>query len=499
MNKTLLLIICDFLLLNLLALTQWDAPTPQAEPTPAPAELAARADRTAAADLVASMQTALEEERTAREQLAQQWRSNLTSRDVVVQGLEEQRRQLSTNLTQVQASALELSQKLAGTAQTAAQTQARLTEAQQKLTASEQARGSLADSLKKAEVERQRLAEGFTAEKQRLVETLNAEKSAAQRQQEALAATEKARREVEQRAADLAAAVRVAEAEKNLLRENVTDLRQRVTRVEQEKERIQTQATTLASGVQQLANRSEELKQEFRDSIPINANLLFNDFVSNRVAVAVSGVQPALIGSGQRQKEALTVLVTDGTRTGALLHLNDTPLAFSRPGFGFDRLEARVTPRTGPPVGVPIHLLAADPRVVVLPLDTANSGRAGVRIYPLARNPFRYPEAVLISRGGRYYGEVEFRLDPRTPGYVRMKTKILTRLFGEFSPSAGDVVLSKTGELLGVMANGEYCLVLKDLLPAAGGVLDANLGRALMGQKLEEFRAWQDRLPLPLQ
>jgi hypothetical protein len=34
---------------------------------------------------------------------------------------------------------------------------------------------------------------------------------------------------------------------------------------------------------------------------------------------------------------------------------------------------------------------------------------------------------------------------------------------GKFVPSPGDLVLSKTGEVLGVMANKEYCMLLNDL------------------------------------
>ncbi|MBN8247778.1 MAG: hypothetical protein J0L84_10085, partial [Verrucomicrobia bacterium] len=107
--------------------------------------------------------------------------------------------------------------------------------------------------------------------------------------------------------------------------------------------------------------------------------------------------------------------------------------------------------------------------------------------------------AVLFSRGGRRYGEVEFKLDPKTPEYVRMKNRLLSGVFGEFSPSAGDLVLSKTGELLGVMVNSDYCAVLKALQPAPGGVLEADLTRDAMGKRLEAFRAQLNLLPLGLQ
>lgn len=492
MNKTLLLIICDFLLLNLLALTRWDATEPREASRPSPAEVAIAADRAASAELVASMKSALEDERAARDRVSTQWKAEVTERDARLKTLEEQQRQTSTNFNQIQASTLELGEKLARTAEKAAQAQQRLADAQQKLTDSEHARGVVADTLRAAE-----------AEKRRLLDSLAGEKTILQQQQEALAAVEKAKREAETKISDLNAAVKVAEAEKNLLKDNVTDLKQQVNRVQVEKDRLATQAATLASGVTQLAARSEELKQELKqeihDSIPINANLIFNDFLTNRVQVAVGGIGAALIGSGQRQKDSSTVLVTDGTRTNVLLHLNDTPLTLGIPGFGMDRFGARVVGRGGEMTAGPVELLAVDPRAVVVGVDGASVAKSGVRVYPLAKNPLKFTEAVLVSRGGKYYGEVEFRVDARTPNYVRMKTKILSRLFGEFSPTAGDLVLAKSGEVLGVMANGEYCVVLHDLKAAAGGVFDSSLTRAAMGKRLEEFKAAVERLPGPLQ
>ena len=68
MNRTLLLILCDFLLLNLLALTRWETAEPaRAKQAPVP-ELAAHA-ATKEQDLVAAMRDSLADEKTVRDQL----------------------------------------------------------------------------------------------------------------------------------------------------------------------------------------------------------------------------------------------------------------------------------------------------------------------------------------------------------------------------------------------------------------------------------------------
>ncbi len=497
MNRTLLLILCDFLLLNLLALTQWEKVEPQ-DPLRAPVPaLAARAD--GSEDMVASMRTALEEERSARERLADQMKNETSARDATVRTLEARRQELESGLQQARQSAQDLGTRLTETVaqatrttaqlqQQAAAVQQQLTQTGARLAETEKARETLTDSVKLSEAERRKLQDA-----------LNTERELARRHQQALAAIEQEKREVERRAAELASAVKVAEAERSLLRENVIDLKQQVSRVQLEKDKIQAQTAVLASGVNQLAVRSEELKQEIRDNTPLSANLLFQDFLSNRVQVVVGGIASGLFSNGPKEKESATVLVTDGAQTVALIHVIETPYSLSIPGFGLDQPAARVEARgTALSIG-PAAFLRADPRGVVIPVNPAVAQKAGVRVFPLAKNPFKFPEALLVSRGGRYFGEVEFRLDPKTPGYVRMKTRVLSRLFGEFSPSAGDLVVSKSGEILGLMVNGEYCVVLSDVQAAPGGTLDPGMPRAAVGKKLEEFRARVDRLPLGLQ
>jgi hypothetical protein len=57
-------------------------------------------------------------------------------------------------------------------------------------------------------------------------------------------------------------------------------------------------------------------------------------------------------------------------------------------------------------------------------------------------------------------------------------------LFGKFNPSRGDLVFSKNNELLGVMANGTYCLRIQGPDTAATfrfgpNVRDQNTGDTL--------------------
>jgi hypothetical protein len=289
----------------------------------------------------------------------------------------------------------------------------------------------------------------------------------AREQQAALANLEQkhaaARGEIE----NLNVAVKVAEQEKGLLRENIEQMRETVVAEREEKAKIQAQAGVLAEGVGKLAEKSGELTREIRENRPINSNTLFSEFVANQFAVEAVSRRTVLLGPFTTERVARTVLVSDGSRVFALLHAADTPLDIGGPAVDYELVRA-VLKRAGAEVPVgEFGLHALDPRVVLIPVDATRAAALGVKIYPLAADPFKFPEAVLVGSGAGYYGEIAFKLDPTAPRYVQMDNRFFKRLFGDFAPHTGDLVFSKTGELLGVMVNNDYCFVLNQLRTVA--------------------------------
>lgn len=107
-----------------------------------------------------------------------------------------------------------------------------------------------------------------------------------------------------------------------------------------------------------------------------------------------------------KAKESATVLVTDGRQIYALLHAEDTVLALAaenNPDWEKLSVEYSHGPAYRGVAGV-MHFLAHDPRIVVLPIAAAQAGSLGAKVYSLAADPFKFPEAVLISGGGKGYG-----------------------------------------------------------------------------------------------
>jgi hypothetical protein len=123
----------------------------------------------------------------------------------------------------------------------------------------------------------------------------------------------------------------------------------------------------------------------------------------------------------------------------------------------------------------------------------------GAKVYPIARDPFKFPEAVLISAGDKGYGTVGFKLDSDHPGYVQVDNRLFKRIFGDFAPSRGDLVFSQTGELLGIMVNSDYCALIGNFSAAA--VIDTGKDTAAQktGRQIDALAARVRAMPLSLQ
>jgi X-X-X-Leu-X-X-Gly heptad repeat protein len=334
-----------------------------------------------------------------------------------------------------------------------------------------------------------------------ILRDLEAKQAEAERQQQQIAALSKQQTEARQRIEDLNVTVRTGEQERTMLRENLTEAKQQVEVERQERQKAVAQTGQLVAGVGQLAEKSGEIAKEIRENRPINANVLFNDFLANRVFTTLSASRRGLFGTVTRDKETRTVLVTDGKLVYALVHAAESPFPVKIGDVPVDW--ARISGRFGhAPVTAPIteiQFLLLDPRIVVIPVDADLAARLGVKVYQTALEPFKFTEAMLVSSGGTGYGEVAFKLDGQTPQYVRMDNRLIKHLVGDFTPSAGDLVFSKTGELLGVMVNSDFCAVIDNFLPAKTITTGDNTRDQHTGEILTAMISRLQRLPFRLQ
>jgi hypothetical protein len=449
MNRSILIVICDFLLLSLLTfstdLSKMAGENEGAQPG-VKVDVAPKPSDTGGKDLAAVMKLALNEEQKNREQL----QAELAK---VREAAQKQQADLQQQFAAAQANIQILDQKLQSNSAEALMSK-------EKLAALE------------AEVKKE------------------SDLAAALQQQ--LAQLAKNNQIAQDEKQKLAGQLQLARVERRAATERAALMQQQVQAERAEK-------AQLAEGFKALATNSGALTQEIRENRALAPNTIFSDFVTNRVQARLLASRSGIFGmDASKSKTAETVLVTDGAKIYALCHVQDTPLTLWDPGTDWAGLDGTLVHNQAQ---VPIHSLSfhlQDPRVVFMPVTQSEARQLGCKVYPISSDPYKFQDAVLVGAQEGYYGQCSFQMDLNTPQYVKLDRNLLKGLFGKFNPSRGDLVFSRTGELLGIMANSTYCLMLHDFTATATFQFGPDVRAQRTGDALSRLYSYVFNLPLRL-
>jgi len=541
MNRTLLIVICDFLLLTLIATARLDQPpsvsaspsanfslrafTGDIQQAPAPPPPASVQNKRTS-DLVEVMRGSLEEERSARDQLAttlaelqaalksqeklatdrqaqlDSARQNLLSKEEEAARAEKARAALASQFEETQSALGRIQERLAATSTEARLSQERLASVERQYASAQTnlvlMEKQLSSTDAEARLARERLA--------KIEADLRSRQDEADEARQRIEEVNRLRQAAELERERISGQLKVAETEQRLTREQLASAQGQITTAQQEKAELRKANTTLAENVGELAgkqgeiaSKQSELVQEIRDNRPQTPNALFAAFLTNRVSTDFRADRSGILGrTVSKDSQARTILVTDGAQTFALYHVQDTPFRLEEFGKEWERFIVHLyRPGAILPLAQ-VLFLSFDPRVVIAPVAEAQARQLGVHSYRIVSEPYRFHDAFLVGADEGYYGECRFGIDPAAPGYLKMDRSMLGRFVGKFNPSRGDLVFAKSGEIIGLMVNKEYCALLSDLVPTAAIPTGPNLNAESVGAQLSRMDAALRRLPEPL-
>ena len=473
MNKTLLLILCDFLLLTILSMLNLEKEDASASPAEGAADASSDASIAAMAmmekDLLDTLKFSLEEEEVAKADLA----ANLDEKAAELQRTEQELQKRESRIEDLQQNLSEaaLREHELQSAKSSLEEQAE--ELAKEVAVRSQDVALVSEKLQETELR----ARQTEAQSRALQEELRQRLADIEKKEVALSQANQQLASSQARIQELDTTVKMVQQEKRFLQESVETLKEEVVLEREERQKVQEQAGELVAGVTKLAESSQDLRQELRSSIPINANQLFAAYQENQIDVTFDSLKYLRNRYAEVRESSSTVIVSDGVNDYALMHIDNSPIGL-RTNPSLIRSLSMTLGKDGHSLKVPeAQFLALDPRVMVVPLSKQDVSALRSRPYLTALEPYKFQEAVLVNSKGDYYGEVEFKLDAETPGFVKMQSRIFSKIFGEFAPSTGDIVLSKTGELLGIMVNRRYCVVIDNLLVEQ---------RFALGERLDE-------------
>jgi hypothetical protein len=493
MNRSILIVICDFLLVSLLAFSTVDMESVVEDKADRQVKLDLKVNPTEnRQELNGVMKLALEDERRARELLVGELTQARETAGKQQSLLSEREQQLAERNRQLQS----VQQNLQSKEQQARQTAEERNLLQQQMSVAQASLTNLQTQLRAASTE--------TLVSQEKLALLEAE---LRKQQDQAAALARQLSQLEQsnqlalaEKQQLFTQLQVNEVEKRSATQQVARMEEEVKVERQEKAILTAHANKLADGVKALATKSGEIVQEMRENRPLAPNTVFNEFVTNRVHARFNAFRAGLLGFDHtRQRETETVLVSDGTNYYALCHAADTAVMPANPAPEWESLTGTLGHNTALLSITAMRFALADPRVILIPLTEGQARDLGSKVYRLAPDPFKFQEAVLVGARENYYGECKFQIDLSTPQYVKMDHNFFYGLFGKFNPSRGDLVFSKTGELLGIMVNNTYCLRLSNFTPVATLQFGTDVRAQHTGEILSRLYSLILQLPLKLQ
>ncbi len=495
MNRSLLLVICDFLLLSLLALVRFESQGNDAQAVPLRSEAEAALELgeppSPEADLLAAMREALAAEaaeraavlartseteaalRTREAELAAQSEAlaareaELRAAAAVQQALVVQRDQLANQRDDAAAALERLAQQQAALgaeqqALAAAQlreaaerraAEAALATAQAELAATRAAQSELATNLgasrTEAEVSRQRLAE------------------LQQRLQERESALSRAREEAAQLAAEASAQERaqlallnqlaVLQTEAEGVKQALSVARESAVATAEQRAAMQAQADRLFDRLADLSTAQNQLATELATSRPLSVNEIYRQHLARTVAIEITTVESVLLGDRTRTVSLVGLPATIAGEVGVAFPLDTTPL--NSRGLRSVTLTLGTSPQTVSPTW--LGRLTEDPRVGWLPLSAEDLAKLGVKPAVASTTPTGASQAILMARDlTNSYGTVPYRLLAEAPQHVALVRSGIERLFGDLSPRRGDALYQPNGEWMGFLVTDNHGVVV---------------------------------------
>jgi uncharacterized protein YoxC len=526
MNKTLMLVICDFLLLSMLALARFDPP----EDLPVTTLDATASSATAEAELISLLEESLESELESRSDLNEDL-------DDTRQDLEEKARSLAEREAALADTQKSLQLKVAEAAQLAAAKatieteQAKLTIEKAQVEADRQALAlkfeTTRTELESAQTERIELTQTLgqlkketSVSKERLSQAekdlIAREVALAQREAELKAAQAEARKLNKEREA-LSQQLKVAQAERTLLEQNLSNQQQANQQLQVEKaqalahaDRLTENVSELGAGVSQLgqgvselgqgvtelAQSSEEIIKEMDASRPRTMSEIFTRFQNNRATIHFTSSEKPRIGSpNTHHYESKSILISDTTGTYLVTHTADTPFAFFKNPDSIlsVQLEVTLAGRTLPVNQ--IAFLSADPRLIYIPLPKGIAEASGLETFELALQPERWEEAVLVKNDESNFGRTGFRRLTSSERFLKMDRPTLGELFTDFASSRGDLAFTKNSQFIGVLTDSKHAVVIDAFLASGIGNLGPSFNKTESAATIRRLKDRVRKLP----
>jgi archaellum component FlaC len=532
MNRSLLLVVCDFLLLSILALARFDVPADatiakDGQKIVSNAVIERISDGENYDDVVAELEATnetllenlssdkddlLEQKLKLEDQIAQRQKeledkeNQIASRDAVIADNQEEIKKSQAEAQELERKREEIEKKREALLQTNAASKKELELLSKNLADAKKKSDQLSELKAKTEKE----AETFRVELAKSIEKVKAEEKATAEAQAQLkdekrrgdalvASTAKFDEKIDSINAGLKGVGQdlkvvgqglagVGDKITNVTND-VNSVKQDVSRVGQEIEGVGSKVENIKKEVEVSVAQQKENFKKLTDVQTKSLNEIFTRYDENKIKLELTFTHKGGF-MGALKKETFqmdTIIMVDGSFAYSLVHGQNTPFRLQP----FARKLTEVTGQIVSPrlkVSIPVKEVAFmdDPRILIVPLyiNPAELEKTSeIEVFNAPENPYLFSEAVVVNSKTGRFGQTDFIRDERDSRYIKVSHTNFSFITGKFDPGKGDLVFSQKGELLGIMVNNDYAFHVKNL-----GSRIHNGSRTVLGESFDSVK-----------
>lgn len=517
MNRSLLLVVCDFLLLSILALARFDVPKDaviaQDDQKVVSKEVVERiSDGENYDDVVAELEATnetllenlssdkddlveqklkLEAEIAQRQKELEQKEQEIASKDAVIEGNKEALDLARKEAQQLQKQREEIERKREELLQSNAASKKELELLAKNLEQAKKQSEELAElkSEKEKEAEAARLELAASVERAKAQELAAAEAKALlieekKRSDELIASTAK----IDQKIDSLNKGLDGVGKDLKSVGEGLVGVGEKISNVSDDVSSVKEGVSKVEKDVQESVEVQKENFRKLNERQTRSVNEIFTRYEQNKVSLDLTYTYKSGIFQSNREEKFSvdTILMVDGNFVYALVHAKESPF---RVEFNPRRLVSVNGQITGPKFKESLQVkeiaFMDDPRIIIVPLY-ANPGelaKTGIELFMAPENPFLFDDAVVVDVKDGRFGQTKCLRDEKDGRYIEVDEKHFAFLTGAFNPGKGDLVFSQKAELLGIMVNGDYAFHVKNLGSRIHGGSRTLLGGSFQAEK----------------
>ena len=512
MNRSLLLVVCDFLLLSILALARFDVPEDatiarDGQKIVSNAVIERISDGENYDDVVAELEATnetllenlssdkddlLEQKLKLEDQIAQRQKeledkeNQIASRDAVIADNQEEIKKSQAEAQELERKREEIEKKREALLQTNAASKKELELLSKNLADAKKKSDQLAELKAKTEKE----AEIFRVELAKSKEKVKAEEKATAEAQAQLkdekrrgdalvASTAKFDEKIDSINAGLKGVgedlkvvgqglAGVGDKITNVTKD-VNSVKQDVSRVGQEIEGVGSKVENIKKEVEVSVAQQKENFKKLTDAQTKSLNEIFTRYDENKIKLELTFTHKGgFMGAIKKDTfEMDTIIMVDGSFAYSLVHARSSPFRLEPSVRKLTEVSGQInSPKLKNAIEVKEVAFMDDPRILIVPLyinPKELEKTSEIEVFNAPQNPYLFSEAVVVNAKSGRFGQTDFIRDERDSRYIKVSHTNFAFITGEFDPGKGDLVFSQKGELLGIMVNNDYAFHVKNL------------------------------------